>query len=688
MKYFCLFVIFSCYSQDINFRHDSLLNKLHHTTNVENKIKLYYDLSQEIEHTDIIKSKLYSNSILDLSKKYHSQKGIALYYNSQASISYKENKFEKALTASNKAEQIFLSRSDTLHYLKNLRTKARVLNELNQPKEEYKCLVKGYNIAVETNYFTEIADISFLLASDFTYLNINQSFNYLNKAIYNFKLGKDSVGLAGCYYLLASIYYDSGQFNKQIEYLKKCEGLVNEIEDRKIFLLYCYREYTSAYIKQKKYEQAIQMAKSAIQINKKFGFGYDITYEYINLSEIYLEQKKYSLAIKYLNKAQHSNPVKESTFLIYKNLGNIYYRLGNFEIAKKNQIEAIRLLDSINAKSTYEIFNEYATTLYALKDYSNAFINLKKYSELNNNFLNKEKESRLNLLQIQFDVDEKEAELKKIKLGKIQNEKQLQLVNKLNYFLLSIIVLGITVFFIAFVSLISNRRKNKLLLKKNQIINYKIDELEESNLKINNLLIVKNSLLKEIHHRVKNNLQLIMSLLNLQSRDQQKTSVQDFLDTVRSRISTMSIIHQNLYQTENFNFINFQEFLENLTLNIKETFGNENIEFDINTNDNNFDLDTATPLGLIINELVSNAFKYAFKEGFRGEIHIEIVKEDDGIYKLFIGDNGIGYSKGRTDTKSIGLELVSLLVLQLRGKIEKLDTKGTNYSIDFRQVFE
>jgi two-component sensor histidine kinase len=197
----------------------------------------------------------------------------------------------------------------------------------------------------------------------------------------------------------------------------------------------------------------------------------------------------------------------------------------------------------------------------------------------------------------------------------------------------------------------------------------------------------KTILLKEIHHRVKNNLQLVMSLLNIQAQDTQNVSIQDFLEKGQSRIATMSLIHQNLYQTENFANINFQDYLEHLITNIKHTFNENNIDYVIKTNQNNFDLDTAIPLGLIINELVCNALKHAFPSNLKGRIEIEINKTADCTYELQIGDNGVGVLSSDQNSKSIGLELVSLLVMQLKGKIQKLDKTGTNYKIIFNDSF-
>ena len=225
-----------------------------------------------------------------------------------------------------------------------------------------------------------------------------------------------------------------------------------------------------------------------------------------------------------------------------------------------------------------------------------------------------------------------------------------------------------------------NKQKGSLLLAT------KNEELLQINNLLNNSNKEKEILLKEIHHRVKNNLQLVMSLLNIQAQDTQNISIQDFLEKGQSRIATMSLIHQNLYQTENFVEINFQTYLTNLIENIKRTFSKNNVEFEINTHDNSFDLDTSIPLGLIINELVCNALKHAFPKDLKGRIEIEIQKNKTESFLLKIKDNGIGIDKSEKNNTSIGLELVSLLVLQLKGSINRIDDFGTSYNIEFEEI--
>jgi two-component sensor histidine kinase len=193
----------------------------------------------------------------------------------------------------------------------------------------------------------------------------------------------------------------------------------------------------------------------------------------------------------------------------------------------------------------------------------------------------------------------------------------------------------------------------------------------------------KDILLKEIHHRVKNNLQLVMSLLSIQAQDSQNTTIHEFLEKGHLRVNTMALIHQSLYQSDNFDYINFQDYLEKLVANIKNTFAVNQVDIAVKTNGNTFDLDTAIPLGLIINELVCNSLKHAFPADLRGQIYISIQKSSDLVFELQVGDDGVGIPTNSKDKSSIGLELVSLLVSQLQGKLELINQSGTHYKIEF-----
>lgn len=199
----------------------------------------------------------------------------------------------------------------------------------------------------------------------------------------------------------------------------------------------------------------------------------------------------------------------------------------------------------------------------------------------------------------------------------------------------------------------------------------------------------KEVLLKEVHHRVKNNLQIISSILNLQSSYIEDEKILEIIEESRHRIRSMAIIHENLYQTTNFSSINFRNYSRELVRNLISSYQfNKEVEIDLQENVEMVDLslDQAIPCGLVINELITNSMKYAFEGRKKGIIYLEL-KEKNSTITLVVGDNGVGLTKefDINQTETLGLQLVMTLVEQLDGNI-KIETKqGIKYFITFEK---
>ena len=196
----------------------------------------------------------------------------------------------------------------------------------------------------------------------------------------------------------------------------------------------------------------------------------------------------------------------------------------------------------------------------------------------------------------------------------------------------------------------------------------------------------KEVLLKEVHHRVKNNLQVISSILNLQSSYVRDKHTLDILLESQNRIKSMAFVHESLYQTKDFSNISFQEYVGNVCRNLVHSYSStENPpELSLDLDPIQLHLDTAIPCGLIINEIVSNALKYAFPDKRKGKIDISI-KNDGNHITITISDNGIGLPADLDfrNTESLGLQLVVSLVEQINGKIKADTKKGTKFVIEF-----
>jgi PAS domain S-box-containing protein len=214
-----------------------------------------------------------------------------------------------------------------------------------------------------------------------------------------------------------------------------------------------------------------------------------------------------------------------------------------------------------------------------------------------------------------------------------------------------------------------------------------ITERKRDEEKIKASLAEKEVLLKEIHHRVKNNLQVISSLLRLQSRYIQDQQIIEMLKESQNRVRSMALVHEQLYQSKDLSRINFAEYIHNLATNLFQAYEvNENgVILKISVATIYFNIDTAVHCGLIINELVSNSLKYAFvNDCQKGELQIDFLVENQQ-FKLSVSDNGIGFPLNLDfrNSGSLGLRLVCSLVNQLRGTIELDQNSGTTFTITF-----
>jgi len=209
-------------------------------------------------------------------------------------------------------------------------------------------------------------------------------------------------------------------------------------------------------------------------------------------------------------------------------------------------------------------------------------------------------------------------------------------------------------------------------------------ELLSSQQKLRRSLAEKESLLKEIHHRVKNNLQVVSSLLYLQEEVLTDPKGIDILRESQNRIKSMALIHEQLYSTDDFARIDFGRYVHELASNLTDAYGIDpaHIQLNIRADDVSLGVDMAVPCGLIINELVSNAFKHAFSPDTKGIINIVIRNLDSGRMTIEVADNGIGIADkpAGTDSKSLGLRLADTMTTQLGGRLEVATDNGTRFS--------
>lgn len=215
-----------------------------------------------------------------------------------------------------------------------------------------------------------------------------------------------------------------------------------------------------------------------------------------------------------------------------------------------------------------------------------------------------------------------------------------------------------------------------------------ITEQVKAEEKIKTSLQEKEFLVKEVHHRIKNNLQIVCSLLDLQSLQIQDPTIQEMFQASQRRVRSMAFIHEQLYRSSNANEINFTYYVTNLTSYLIRSYqvNSGKVQLKLNLDEDVLlPVDTAIPCGLIINELITNALKYAFPEDAPGEVWVEFTTLDDNLFCLVVRDNGVTASQtiNLQETKSLGLQLISALVNQLDAQIEIEQNHGTAFKITF-----
>jgi two-component sensor histidine kinase len=236
-------------------------------------------------------------------------------------------------------------------------------------------------------------------------------------------------------------------------------------------------------------------------------------------------------------------------------------------------------------------------------------------------------------------------------------------------------------------------KANLVLKEKNDEIEKTVTELKATQVSLAARNAENELLLKEIHHRVKNNLEVVSSLLALQSAQIDDPSVQSAMLASQNRVHSMGIIHQKLYQGENLAAIEMRDYFINLSENILDSFNAEgHIKVECDMPKLVLDVDTAVSIGLITNELLTNSLKYAFNEKENGTIKISLTEQEttantEGVYLLKISDDGIGKPiDEKAKGTGFGTQLVNLLTKQLDGKLTYENNNGTIVTMIFKKT--
>jgi two-component sensor histidine kinase/TPR repeat protein len=322
-------------------------------------------------------------------------------------------------------------------------------------------------------------------------------------------------------------------------------------------------------------------------------------------------------------------------------------------------------------------------------NFEQAFHYYQRYRKLDDSLDIIKKSKELQALRIQYDIakKDKDLELNAKNIQVLTTESRLQESRAQQAKTIRDVIIGSAIMLLLLLVLLYkryvNKQKRNLQLEENQ------KEISAKNTALTKLLSENEWLLREVHHRVKNNLQIVMSLLNSQTAYLQDESAQKAILESQHRVQTMSLIHQKLYKSKNVSSIYMPEYIRDLLEYLKDSFKTRNtIRFELEVEPIDLDVMHAVPVGLILNEIITNAIKYAFPDNPDARIMIKLLKTNKDNLLLYISDNGKGFPVGFDLEKdsSFGMILIKGLTEDLDGTVSIQSDSGITIQMEFKNV--
>ena len=511
--------------------------------------------------------------------------------------------------------------------------------------------------------------------------NYDQGLFYALETIKSMKMTGDSTGAGEFYSNLGNIFYRLGQDDESESAYKL--AMVHYQNDATYLETFydAISIYTDLLIRNHSANKALEFLNE---------YGYKDNAVYLQLSQIYrsyakcyLALKKFDLAEKYYLQAfQIAKDANLLSYASYHLVAKFYVESKNFKKARPYLQKALSTVSketdvSSRAQLNYMLFLADSTS----GDYLSAikYLNLKKkYDDI---LYQEIKTKEIQKMLVHYDTEKKNQEIISLK-----QKEMLHLANLEQATTIRNVTIGWTLIMFLIGTLLFRQYKQKQ--KYNQVIVQKNVMQQEMLNKQQDLLHDKEWLLKEIHHRVKNNHQIAISLIDLQSNYLQKGEALTAIKEIRSRMNAMSLIHQKLYMSESMVSISMAPYIRELADHLIDTFSDGNkINIRFNFNPVELDVSQAVPIGLILNEAITNSIKYAFAQTENPVIEISLEQTGISHIKLVIQDNGSGM-KNMEITKnsaSIGMVLMEILSKQLNGDITFCSENGLRITINFQK---
>jgi two-component sensor histidine kinase/Tfp pilus assembly protein PilF len=491
--------------------------------------------------------------------------------------------------------------------------------------------------------------------------DLGKAFEYATKTLALGEKYQDLKAMAMAHSDMSNLFWKQGKFEKGLEFGLKSIILFEERGLNDLDFDFTLHVVGNNLVELRRYEEAFTYFQRSARMGEKYGFYNNLSDTYIALTTLYCQMGELATAEKSGKEALKYARLLENDFMIVRSL----LSLGKLKNLEKDFEAATAYLNRSLSVATDDfgdlyhlslIYKELSKAYEGMGNLNESLVAFKKYHELTQGVFNSEADQRIARLQTEMEVTQKESKIS-LQMAKLKQQATIQVF--------SLILTGLMIVFLIFLYRVFIRKKKYSLL------------LEKKNRE-------KESLLKEIHHRVNNNLQTISSLLSLQTEQIDNQELQDIMIESQNRLQSMGMIHQNLYQGEKIAAIEMKKYFLNLGGYIIDSFNaTHRITLDCTMDPIEVDVDRAIPIGLIVNELMSNSLKYAFPDKKSGKITITLSETDSHLY-LKVTDDGIGFA---TDTEikgtGFGSQLVTLLTKQLDGKMTLHADGGTEVFFEF-----
>ncbi|MCF6182994.1 histidine kinase dimerization/phosphoacceptor domain -containing protein [Lutibacter sp.] len=497
------------------------------------------------------------------------------------------------------------------------------LSLIGKPDEAIKTYLKGEEYAEKLD--DKQSNYLFLSNLGWSFMSLEQygkAEQYLLKGLNDSLKIKDEIDKIKFHYILGLDYSRWGKFNKALKHDKISLKYFKKTGD-KLYEFEALNSIAVVYRKMNQPQMTVQYSIKAKNIAQSINQKKAILISKVTLGSGYLDLKKYDKA--------------ESLFK---------------EVAKdSNNVELF------NTQILSAIYDDLSSVYQGKKKYLKALTYYKRFKALNDSILINQRDSKVTEIETKYQTEKKEKENLQLKHDKAAQQLTLEKESKKKWLLsgslgISIITLGIFGFYY--------RRNNK---QKETIEN----------------------LQKELHHRIKNNLAIINRFIDVVKEEFNNEAFNAKLSELQNRISSINEVHKQLYNNKDITNLNLKKYIEKLGENVANTFPNEKINI-THTIDNSlkFKADKSFPIGLIINEFLTNSYKYAFSKDKKGEISIHI-NESNNYYNLELADNGKGFPEGfdSTKPKTFGLRIMKLLTQQINGTFDINGANGVKLTIQF-----